>query len=458
MASVFPQAPSKQANQNGTRPLPAMILIHQAIQDYLNRGQYQPLQAKKIIHETLLFSKLEEPTLETVILDLKQRTASTQGRHVLASLELFLIAWAIQHRLVTQSYAYRLLNQSLHFLIEPNWSSTNQAHFSQIILCARFIAKNKWQNKANSALFSTLAKYASLTEGVEIFAHLLYLQDQPKKKHIAPKLRPLPRKLLLATLAWPSQDHIFPKVIQAIENHPLLEKQVREHATGLTEQNRLLTVKESLLLVGPKASRELILVAHFHADLTQPYFPLRDAILQKQVFLSDFIKRLTQSVQVNLPCHEALLAYLWVYDFWYHPEMAYIDKQLPFASKAAIAQQLPPVLTAADWYVFIKPYQPTRALKLIRYWQLSEALIPIIQPHAHKEQTSHTTILAVCSELAHLACASVFHFGGQIPALWQGVLQEKLKHCGINHQDFVHLMHEATYHTQIYSPLIKHKL
>lgn len=419
----------------------SLLLAHHLVQALLTREKISGTELAQVFDS--ITSLAQEPgcTLLGSITQLQQSNRNTQGILPAATLELLLIAWAANYRYLSKRYTQLLLSQSI---VNRSRSLQQQEKrpLSQLIRCAQVIADDTWQGKDLSAIFSRLIRYRNVAQGMDLLAEVLWHQEQFDAANThQTKLRPLPRKLLHAIRGWPYNDELLPKVVEALEKQTLLQQRIREQATELTKQRHLLSVKQALLLLGPEASRELILITHFEAHLTHPYIPLRQSLLHRRALLSQCLLLLCEQVKVSLPCHVDLLCYLWIYDCWYHPELS---TQLRWKYQTSLVA--PETITA--WQPLQQPLLPTRALKLVDYWQLPSSLVPLLRMHS-----SLTNPVLVCARLAHIATELISNHGTNLPKAWENQVAPLLKAVGISWADFLFLQRKASYTLNTQCPL-----
>lgn len=411
------------------------LIQHLLLQEQIAREDLADVIAaiNTLCHETSI-------TLSHAISELKSLSSQSQGPLPAATVELMLITWAAHLGYFSKRYTQLLLSQSL---LNRAHSLQNQGKhpLSQIIRCAQVIADNTWQGQDLHKTFFRLAHYRHIRQGMELLAEVLWHQTQFLEVGTHQKLRPLPRKLLQAIRDWPYNDALFPRVVQALERHTFLQQRICEQATKLTEQHRLLSVKQALLLLGPEASRELILITHFETHLTHPYIPLRQELLQRRALLSQCLQLLCDQIDVSLPCHADLISYLWIYDCWYQPELS---TQLRWNYQPH--KQIPD--SVDKWQTLQQNFGAHRALKLVEYWQLPATLVPLLRMHH-----SLTNRLLVCSRLAHIATSLISDYGAVLPPAWSEQVASLLNAIGLSWYDFHNIQLRATYKLQAQCPL-----
>lgn len=419
----------------------SLLLTHRLVQDHLVLENISQSQLAEVIHSITALAIKPSVTLYSAIEELKKRTESTQGVLPAATLELLLIAWAANYRSLSKRYKQQLLSQSF-INRAKSLRQQDKLPLSQITRCARLIADDTWQGKPLANVFARLSRYRNVLFGMEIHAEVLLQQVQFAKNNTQQiKVRPLPRKLLQAIRHWPLNDEVFPKVVSALEQQPFLKLRIQEQATERTQQRRLLSVKQALLLLGPEASRELLLITHFEAHLTHLYIPLRQELLHRRALLSQCLQLLCEHFAIHLPCHADLLSYLLVYDCWYHPNLS---TQLRWGY--ALSTKAPE--STAAWQPLQRPLAPLRALKLVDYWQLPTSLVSLINKPTHS-----TDPLSICVRLAHIATALISDHGAELPRSWQPQVNPLLKAIGLSWSNFHQLQLRASYKVEAQCPL-----
>src|SRR5690554_142813 len=418
----------------------SLLLTHRLIQDLLAHEKIAREDLADVVDAVITLAREPSITLLGMIHELQQRSTTTQGPLPEATLELMLVAWSANYRYVSKRYLQLLLSQSV---MSRAHALHNQGKrpLSQIIRCAQVVADEAWQGKELRTIFAKLSRYRNVAQGMDLLAEVLWYQEQFLEANTHHKLRPLPRKLLHAIRGWPYNDDLLPKVVQALEKQALLQQRIREQATELTEQHRLISVKQALLLLGPEASRELILITHFEAHLTHPYIPLRQELLHRRALLSQCLQLLCDHVAISLPCHADLLCYLWLYDCWYHPELS---TQLRWNYQSS--DRLPDTL--AMWQPLKQKLLPQRALKLVDYWQLPATLIPLLRMH-----NSLTNRLLVCARLAHIATDLISNHGAALPETGSEQIYPLLNAVGMSWHDFHDIQLRAAYKLQAQCPV-----
>lgn len=419
----------------------SFLLAHQLVQGLLTREKISASDLTQVISTISCLAREPDYTLLGCINEIQQRGANTQGILPAATFELLLIAWAAHYRYLSKRYTQLLLSQSIMNRAR-SLQQQDKRPLSQLIRCAQVIADDAWQGKDLRSIFTRLVRYRNVAQGVELLAEVLWYQEQFAAANThQTKLRPLPRKLLHAIRGWPYNDELLPRVVEALEKQTLLQQRLREQATELTKQRRLLSVKQALLLLGPEASRELILITHFEAHLTHPYIPLRQALLHRRALLAQCLLLLCDQVKVSLPCHVDLLCYLWIYDCWYHPELS---TQLRWKYQTSLIA--PEAITT--WQPLQQQLEPVRALKLVDYWQLPSSLVPLLRMHS-----SLTNPALVCARLAHIATELISHHGTELPKAWESQVEPLLKAVHLSWADFLHIQQHASHTLNAQCPL-----
>jgi len=384
----------------------ALLNTHTRIQQTLENAQITRQQLADIVADVEQLALHAPCTLAAALLELKQLPQTQRGVCPAATLELLLLAWSIHFRHVSKRYAQLLLSQSL---ISRMHSVQGEPKFprSQLIRCARVVADDAWQGKALANSFARLVRYRNIEAGVQVMAESLWYQNQFLESYTDHKIRPLPHKLLHAIRSWPYNDSLFEKVLTALAAQPLLSRNVRDHATLQTEQKRRLSLKESLLLLGPEQSREVILITHFATHLTWPFIPLRAELLARRTTLAFLTKALAEHCQLALPCDADLLSYLWIYDAWFHADLS-IQQHWQYQAQQSVPESV------SRWQPCKTLMNHQRALKLAEYWQLPAATIPLLKMHVHENNRT-----LVCARIAHIATAVLHEYALSIPTAWQ---------------------------------------
>lgn len=444
----------------------------------LQNKQLNPEQLQECVQRALVLTREPHVNVLNCYQQLKQLPAD-KSPVAIALFAVLLLAWSCQQRQTSTAYRQLLLTQCL--LSHLPCSPAPHYKTSQLIRCAQHLTQALWQGLPLAQIFSRFSRYPLLQQGMEILAQVMlpFLQEQAEP--IVKKLRPFPRKLLIAIRDWPENDILLPKIITALEQQEQLQQRIRVQATAFTEQHRLLSVKQALLLLGPEASRELMLITHFEAHLTYVYMPLRQDFLERRRLLAFSLKKLAERLEIVLPCHADLLSYLLVIDAWYHPELS---QQLywcyPSAQNSAHMQASPPTTlrsnskdqqqklpdTLAHWQPIQQPFKPLRALKLIDYWQLPpilEALLTAatsdptkVPTKAQPQKPDANNKLTLLLRLALLTSCLLLQEGDltveQPTASWQKAITQLLPPLDITWQDFQQLQHQLVQHLHPYCP------
>lgn len=417
-----------------------LIATHKQIQAALEQDHITRESLADVVQSIEELAKQPELILMGVIAELKAFESNQPSIYPQATIELLLLAWAIQFRFMSKRYAHLLLSQSIMSLLHSVHHKPKQPQ-SQLIRCAHVLASEQWQEKPLATTLARLVRYRNVEQGTNLLAEVLWYQQQFLETNTDHHLRPLPRKLLSAIRSWPYNDDLFEKVLSALETQHVLSHRVREHATAQTNQHRLLSLKESLLLLGPEQSREVILVTHFATHLTWPYMPLRLELLMRRVVLADMLRRLASHCRIELPCDAELLSYLWIYDAWYHSELS-TQQQWQYETQTFAPERV------GEWQSLKTKLTSQRALKLAEYWQLPATTLPLLRMH---KSESNRAIL--CARLAHIAAALICEHALNAPKTWQARIETLQKALQLSSQDFQKLLQASAFEQSVQCPI-----
>lgn len=413
--------------------------FHKYLQQMFAEPQISTGVLSQITRETLSVADIDELTLFTSIDRVKDLARQESNIYPYITIELLLVSWTCHYRQMSKRYTLSLLSQtflSRHRGIHRQFKRPG----SQIIRVVQVVTESLWQGQSLGRALAKLTRYRNLSDGLELVSQLIHYQLQFIEAKPEKTVRPLPRKLLVAIRNWPDNDEVFPKVIQALENHPSLSVRLREQATAQTQQHHLLGLKQSLLWLGPERSRELILISHLETHLSWPYFPMREHLLVMRTMLSRLIEAFQNLLSVELPCHPDLLSYLWIYDCWYHPHWT---TQVYWAG---IVKKSAPPLQPLDWQSFNYDAPLQRSAKLSEYWRLPPRLNRLLETSKGKSR-----FVSVC-QLATMATSIAYESGGEAPNAWKNVLSEHLTKLGISWSEFNEVIHKTTVEFGLYCP------
>lgn len=261
--------------------------------------------------------------------------------------------------------------------------------------CCLVIASRTTQGHDIEHTLARLAQRPSYAPCAELLSRALLHQQEPEQWSPSSAPNPLPAKLLRALLHWPEQPGLLDRVLHILAQQPALSQTLCQQATAYTPQGKQLALKQSLLLLGPQRSRELLLLSHFESSLTQPYFPLRRALLQRRRLMNQLLFLLQSKYDLQLPCRIELLTYLLIYDAWRNPTWctaAHWDNN-PEA----------PVYSLNAWLTGARPLLPRTASRLVQYWQLDDGILPLLNNDAAACSAQSALQLAIaatstCSE------------------------------------------------------------
>lgn len=297
--------------------------------------------------------------------------------------------------------------------------------------CCLLIAKKNAQGSHSEQTLARLAQRPAYTACAELISRaLLHQRDNqlwPKPK----SANPLPAKLLRALLHWPDKPGLLERVLQILSHQPALSNTLCQQATAYTPQGRQLALKQSLLLLGPQRSRELLLLSHFESSLTQPYFPLRSALLQRRRLINQVLLQLQSTLDLELPCRIELLTYLLIYDAWRNPTWC-VATRWKENTKA-------PVYNLNRWLPSARPLQGRTASRLIHYWQLPADIQPLISA------SSSSTPPAAALQLAIGAADPA-------PEKHLSALGPALEMCKLSAADYAQLVQRARYQVDYHCP------
>ncbi|RUO44374.1 hypothetical protein CWE15_04150 [Aliidiomarina taiwanensis] len=417
--------------------MPSFIQTHANIQRLLSQTDISSAALSAVVRDILALAQQPEFTFEDCLSELKKRGEQAQGPQPSVTLQLLLIAWAGRHKPLVTAYLHKLMLQAL---VQQRPTQTGQILPSQVLYCAGVIAKQRYEGTPLRTIFAQLREQSTQAEGRELIAQVLRQQATPTQDAPPPlRLKPLPQRFLQAVRDWPDNELLLDKVIHVVNQHPILQQRLCHQATLHTQQRRLLTTKQALLLLGPEASRELLLTSHFEAHLTAPRFPLRRHILQRRSQLAGCLQGLCRSASIQLPCTPELLSYLWVYDLWFHGAFTTQLAWQPPAGEQAPSR-------VALWVPWLQNVSSARALKLIDYWQMPTELAEILMG-THTNQA-----LLACIQLAHVGSILVSDYGNDLPHAWQPQLTAWCRTVGISLSHYQSLLWQLAQDQRAHSP------
>ncbi|CUS49291.1 MAG: hypothetical protein HLUCCO02_04575 [Idiomarinaceae bacterium HL-53] len=415
-----------------------LLSLHQALQQFLAKHE-QALPLNELIQQVLDTANEDSLTL-LACLEILRASPKEQGAMPWLTLELLLIAWSAQYRQLSKRYTLSLISQCLVSRQRSLGGKTSRP-LSQIIRVSQVLGESLWEGESLGRSLGKLTRYRYLAQGLELVAQVVHYQVQFLESAPHHKLRPLPRKLLIAIRTWPENDEVFPKLVAALEQQSALSFRIREQATAQTDQHKLLSLKQALLWLGPERSRELVLVTHFETHLNWPYFPLRDALLVRRALLASFIEGLQVSLNVELPCHPDLLSYLWIYDCWYQSDW---NTYITWNRKYSV-HQLP--LQPLDWQPVRRKARSERATKLAEYWRLPSTLKQILLLNQAPDNKR-----VALTELAVIMTALAFEHGGELPSQWSNEIALRMNTLGITWREVRELMNYVSTTQHAYCP------
>lgn len=261
--------------------------------------------------------------------------------------------------------------------------------------CCLVIANKTTQGRTLEHTLARLAQRPAYALCAELLSRALLHKREPQQWTPPSTPNPLPAKLLRALLHWPEQPGLLERVLYILAQQPALSQTLCQQATAYTPQGKQLALKQSLLLLGPQRSRELLLLSHFESSLTQPYFPLRRALLQRRRLINQMLFLLQSTYGVQLPCRIELLTYLLIYDAWRNPTWCTAAHWNSNPSE--------PVYSLNAWLAGSRPLQARTASRLVQYWQLDEGILPLLNNNTATTPAQSALQLAIaatttCSE------------------------------------------------------------
>lgn len=421
--------------------MPSFIETHATIQRLITQNNISAASLSAAVRDVLSLIQQPALTLEACIHELNSRSEATKGAQPSFTLTMLLLGWAGIHKPIATAYLHKLM---LHAFVRQRQPKTTPELPSQLLYCAHIIAKQRLQGVPLHSVMARLRKQSEMASGCELIAQVLLQQmDSAEQTAHRRRLRPLPRAFLQAVRDWPENEALLIKVIQVLEQHPVLQQRLRQQATLHTAQRRLLPLKQALLLLGPEASRELILITHFETHLTAPEFPLRAEVLKRRELLTHCFQTLTNETKVSTPCHPDLMSFFWVYDVWFHAS----------ATTQTVWQQ--PTTehfpdTVAGWLASMKGDSHERALKLLDYWQMPTELADLLT------LKNSQCKLQACARLAHVTCSIIIDYAGEVPDVWQRQLDTLLATTHIKPSSFNSLLLQIAHTKQahcVFQPL-----
>ncbi|MGX5914366.1 hypothetical protein ACR0ST_06485 [Aliidiomarina sp. Khilg15.8] len=297
--------------------------------------------------------------------------------------------------------------------------------------CCLLIAKKNAQGSSTHQTLTRLAQRPAYTDCAELISRALLHQQDPQAWPPPQSTNPLPAKLLRALLHWPDKPGLLERVLHILAHQPALSSTLCQQATAYTPQGKQLGLKQSLLLLGPQRSRELLLLSHFESSLTQPYFPLRSALLQRRRLINQVLLQLQSDIDLELPCRIELLTYLLIYDAWRNPAWCVATrwKTMPEA----------PVFSLARWLPSARPLQGRTAGRLVQYWQLHPHIQSLISSSSASSPAAAALQLAVAAT-------------DPAPQAHLDALQPALQQCKLSPADYDQLIEQAKYQVHDHCP------
>lgn len=242
----------------------------------------------------------------------------------------------------------------------------------------QYFARQRSKGRAEYEILRRLASHSSLATAAEFIARALtnlqtleHVREQPRHRRstdvslpypLFAEPRPMQPGLLRALLQWPNNDALLPRILASLARQPMLSLTLRRYATRYTTQGKLLDLKPALLLLGPKRSRELVLLAQFETHLLQPAFPLKPDLIQRQRLIQHMLALLTETFKAKLPIRPELLAYLLIYDAWRAPDWLVASG---WNSAANV-----PINRIERWLQTQRPHHHRVAKRLCDFWRL----------------------------------------------------------------------------------------
>lgn len=295
-----------------------------------------------------------------------------------------------------------------------------------------FIHKQRQRGVSPTESIATLARRSSFRDASELIARALLNQQHTQSWPTSSNITPLPAKLLRALLRWPDRTGLLERVLDILNSQPRLSKQLCEQATLFTEQTKTLSLKSALLLLGPERSRELLLLSHFETSLTHPYFPLRESLLERRRLMNEVLLQLQQQFDWQFPCRIELLTYLLIYDCWRHSKWTN-------NSTWAVDPRYP-ITDMNHWLITKRPLKGHWATRLIRYWQLSPAINPLLTAEKQKLTQQKAAL--------QLAIASVHCAEGHGKEV-----DKALQACRLNIRQYARLVQDSMLEIGYFTPL-----
>jgi hypothetical protein len=289
--------------------------------------------------------------------------------------------------------------------------------------CCLLAGKRNLEGSTTEQTLARLAQRPAYSACAELLARAWLHQHNEEIWSPPPPANPLPAKLLRALLHWPEQPGLLERVLHILSHQPALSNTLCQQATAYTPQGKQLALKQSLLLLGPQRSREMLLLSHFESSLTQPYFPLRSALLQRRRLLNQVLLQLQSRFSLHLPCRIELLTYLLIYEAWRNPVWCTANRWQ--TNPAA------PVFSLNHWLPGPRPLQGRTAGRLVQYWQLDDGIQSLLKPVTQPQSMPQAAL--------QLAIAAV----DEKPASHGEALKPALEVCRLSVTDYAELVTEA---------------
>lgn len=282
----------------------------------------------------------------------------------------------------------------------------NQHHeLNHLARACQYFARQRSKGHSDHEILRRMTHSPVFDNSAELIARaLLNLQvlakvrEQPRYKRPSEVTLPYPLfaaprptqpGLLRALLRWPDNDVLLQRVLAALSSQPSVSLAFRRYATNYTQQQKLLDLKASLLLLGPQRSREIVLLAHFETSLVQPGFPLKPDLMQRYQLIRHMLALLSARFDAILPVRPDLLAYLLIYDAWRAPEWLVAGAWTPAVNF--------PVYRVDYWLQCERPHQHRVAKRLCDYWRLPKQLGPLLTLESDNPALNHIVALSIAA-------------------------------------------------------------
>lgn len=419
-----------------------ILATHKAIQRVTHLDNPKQTDIKDCLAAVSKLSQQPNVSFTVVLQAILSLLPEDRGHTPTLLLELLLIQWAANEAAFVTRYSRRLAMLTLVYYHKKHHKLPSTQALCSVRQCARFIALQSYQQQNIQAVFIKLRHYKQLRQAMELMARVLLQQEQEQALRIhAPK--PLSHTFLTLITSWHQADNLD-EVLKVIKQYPELEQRMKESATELTLQNKALSLKQALLLLGPEKSHEHLLVTHFETQLTRGYFPLKEDFRLRIHWLAILFQQLCEGQEVELPCHPKLLAYLWSFDVWFHDTLTVQTKW-----KYATHQALPDAVSL--WQPLPETFSPRVALVLISQWQLplgvKEALIP-------EQSNLADTNLHVCARLALISIPLLLEYSfDEWPASWEQELFLLLRKLSLTVSDYQSFLFQFASQQHLYCPV-----